>query len=65
MSQMTILWAAIGLSALGTVLMWFGMFYVDFLIYVGLVVFAVGMLLGPLTHFFGDEEEEKEKNGDE
>lgn len=58
MSTMTMLWAAIGLSILGAILMWFGMFFADFALYLGLAVFSLGMLIGPLTRFFGEEEEE-------
>jgi hypothetical protein len=61
MSQMKMLWLAIGLSLLGALLIWAGMFYADALLYIGLAVFAVGMVVGPLTRFIGNEDE----NGDD
>jgi hypothetical protein len=57
MTQMRILWIAIGLSALGAVLMWFGMFYIDILLYIGLLIFSIGMLLGPATRYIAREDD--------
>jgi fatty acid desaturase len=66
MSQMKMLWIAIGLSLLGALLIWFGMFFAEAVMYIGLAVFAIGMLIGPLTHFASekDEEVEEEKGGE-
>jgi fatty acid desaturase len=61
MSKMKLLWIAIGLSFLGALLIWFGMFNIEAVMYVGLAVFAIGMLIGPLTHFAGEEEEDQEE----
>jgi hypothetical protein len=61
MSQMKMLWLAIGLSVLGALIMWFGMFYEDTLLYFGLAVFAVGMVIGPATRFLGEDEDEGEE----
>jgi uncharacterized membrane protein len=66
MSQMKMLWIAIGLSLLGALLIWFGMFNNEVVLYLGLAVFAIGMIIGPLTHFAAKEGEgvEEEKGGE-
>jgi hypothetical protein len=57
MSTMMMLWAAIGLSVLGAIVMWFGMFNSEIVLYIGLAIFSIGMLIGPLTRFVGEEED--------
>jgi hypothetical protein len=65
MSQMKMLWMAIGLSLLGALLIWIGMFYADALLYVGLAVFAIGMLIGPVTRFTAEEDQESDEDTEE
>lgn len=55
MSRMRILWLSLGLSALGYLLIWYGAWFAEAVLWLGLLVFSVGMLLGPLTRFVGSE----------
>jgi hypothetical protein len=58
MSSMTLLWSALGLTTLGFLLLWYGASFNETVLWLGLAVFAIGMLLGPLTRFVASEDSE-------
>ena len=51
MSKMQLLWAALGLTLIGFIMLWYGASYNQVVLWVGVVVFAIGMALGPLTRY--------------
>ena len=53
MTKMTMLWMSLGLSAVGFLLIWWGSFAEEWLLWIGLIVFVIGTLLGPATRYAG------------
>ncbi|MGQ9675957.1 MAG: hypothetical protein ACUVX1_09840 [Chloroflexota bacterium] len=56
MSKMQFLWTALGLTTLGFLLIWYGASFQEIILWLGLIVFSVGLLLGPLSRFLAKSE---------
>jgi len=55
MSDMALHWMSLGLVTVGFILIWMGTFLEQTLLWVGLVLFLAGMLLGPATRYFASD----------
>lgn len=57
MTRMQLFWIALGLTTAGFLLTWYGASFQEVVLWVGLIVFAIGMLLGPVSRLITEPQE--------